>query len=126
MAGIATKIGEIWRTWQPSSGITYLITFLLFAFLLWSVQEANNRDLERLQQQAQREACDARNELRGQFASIQQFDTGLRGEFRDFLVLRLAGDRSKIAEGVGPLRQTVRDLDSLKQVPLIFERCESG
>jgi hypothetical protein len=98
--------------WRPSSGLVYLVTFLLFAGLLWHLQAMNQND-----------ACQARNELRGQFLAVQDFDRGLADELKDYLVLRLSGDKSKIAEGVGSLRETVRDVDNLEVFPIVFEDC---
>lgn len=107
-----SRIKQFITEWRPSSGVVYLVTFVLFAGLLWHLQEMNEQD-----------SCQARNELRGQFRAVQAFDEGLQEEFKDFLVLRLAGDQNKIAEGVGPLKETVRDLDELRVVPLEFEDC---
>lgn len=123
MGAITERISRGWREWRPGSGATYLCTFLLFAILLWQLQEANNRDLEQVQRESRIAACEARNELRGQLRARGNFTAEVRDELRDYLTLRLQGDRSKIAEGVPALRQAVRELNELEVPTLTFERC---
>ena len=103
---------QFFTGWRPSSSLVYLVTFVLFAGLIGHFQVMN-----------QNETCGARNELRGQILTIQTFDVALADELKDYLILRLSGDKGKIAEGVGPLKETIRDIDGLKTVPLMFEDC---
>jgi hypothetical protein len=103
---------EFFAGWRPSPGLVYLITFLLFAGLIFHLQEMNDRD-----------SCQARNELRAQFTSVQIFDDNLRNEVRDYLTLRLDGDKDKIAEGVPSLKQTIVDLGRLASPVLEMEDC---